>query len=215
VNVGPHGSALQQSLTRLSQPICDLCHAHNYFNWQGIPFHPVSSDRDPTENACQTSDELKTEDWRLTTDTHRSSPSVTSHIPRFGDIIALTVVTLVQPNSNWRSPRLQYAPTTPVVLRCESGRRIRAKLQVVSVTGGLLNVPSPLDRGSRMKLMFLTGAGAVLGTVEMLPSLSSTHQPFRFVAMNEDDERRLRNLIQISHDQNRREHQFIIKDRTW
>lgn len=127
----------------------------------------------------------------------------------------LTVVTLVQPNSNWRSPRLQYAPTTPVVLRCESGRRIRAKLEVVSVTGGLLNVPSPFDQGSHMKLMFLTEAGAVLGTVEMLPSLSSTHQPFRFVAMNEDDERRLRNLIQISHDQGRREHQFIIKDRTW
>jgi hypothetical protein len=55
----------------------------------------------------------------------------------------------------------------------------------------------------------------VAGTVEMLPSLSSSHQPFRFIAMNEDDERRLRNLIQISHDQNRREHQFIIKDRTW
>jgi hypothetical protein len=66
-----------------------------------------------------------------------------------------------------------------------------------------------------MKLMFLTEAGAVLGTVEMLPSLSSSHQPFRFIAMNEDDERRLRNLIQISHDQSRREQQFIIRDRTW
>jgi hypothetical protein len=55
----------------------------------------------------------------------------------------------------------------------------------------------------------------VLGTVEMLPSLSKTHQPFRFITMNEDDERRLRNLIQFAHDQNRREQQFIIKDRTW
>lgn len=123
--------------------------------------------------------------------------------------------TLVQTNSNWRSPRLQYAPTTPVVLRCESGRRIRAKLQVISLTGGLLNVLSPLDRGSRLKLMFLTGAGAVLGTVEMLPSLSKSHQPFRFITMNEDDERRLRNVIQFSQDQDRREQQFIIKDRTW
>jgi hypothetical protein len=101
------------------------------------------------------------------------------------------------------------------VLRCEGGRRIRAKLQVISVTGGLLNVPNPLDRGSHVKLMFLTGAGAVLGTIEMLPSLSKTHQPFRFITMNEDDERRLRNLIQFSQDQSRREQQFIIKDRTW
>jgi hypothetical protein len=121
----------------------------------------------------------------------------------------------LQSNSNWRSPRLQYAPTAPVVLRCDSGRRIRAKLQVISVTGGLLHVPSPLDRGSHLKLLFLTGAGAVFGTVEMLPSLSSTHQPFRFVTMDEDHERRLRNVIQFSQDQNRREQQFIIKDRTW
>jgi hypothetical protein len=121
----------------------------------------------------------------------------------------------LQPNSNWRSPRLEYTPSTPAVLRCGSGRRIRAKLQVISVTGGLLNIPSPLDRGSQMKLMFLTGAGVVLGTVEMLPSLSNTHQPFRFITMNEDDERRLRNVIQFSHDQNRRDQQFIIKDRTW
>jgi hypothetical protein len=63
--------------------------------------------------------------------------------------------------------------------------------------------------------MFLTGAGAVLGTVEMLPSLSRTQQPFRFVTMNEDDQRRLRNLIQVSADQNRLEQQSIIKDRTW
>ena len=127
----------------------------------------------------------------------------------------LQKVILLQPNSNWRSPRLQYAPTAPVVLRCESGRRIRAKLQVISVTGGLLHVPSPLDRGSHLKLMFLTAAGAVLGTVEMLPSLSRTDQPFRFVTMEEDDRRRLRNVIQFSQDQSRREQQFIIKDRTW
>ena len=125
------------------------------------------------------------------------------------------MVTLVQPNSNWRSPRLEYTPSTPAVLRCESGRRIRAKLQVISVTGGLLHIHSPLDHGSQMKLMFLTGAGVVLGTVEMLPSLSNTHQPFRFITMNEEDERRLRNVIQFSHDQNRRDQQFIIKERTW
>jgi hypothetical protein len=121
----------------------------------------------------------------------------------------------LQPNSSWRSPRLKYAPTTPAVLRGESGRRIRAKLQVISVTGGLLDLATTLDRGSRMKLMFLTGAGAVLGTVEMLPSLSNTQQPFRFLSMNEDDERRLRNVIQFSQEQNRRDQQFIIKDRTW
>jgi hypothetical protein len=88
-------------------------------------------------------------------------------------------------------------------------------LQVISVTGGLLYLSSPLDQGSRVKLMFLTGAGTVLGIAEMLPSVSSTQQPFRFVTIDEDYERRLRDLIQASIEQNRREHQSIVKERTW
>lgn len=121
----------------------------------------------------------------------------------------------MQSKPNWRSPRLQCAPTTPAVLRFESGRRMRAKLQVISVTGGLLNLSSPLDRGAQVKLMFLIGAGAVLGTVEMLPAVSENQQPFRFVAIREDDERRLRDVIQLSAEQNRLEQQSIVKDRTW
>jgi hypothetical protein len=49
----------------------------------------------------------------------------------------------------------------------------------------------------------------------MLPSVSATLQPFRFVKVDQDDERRLREIIQLSVDQNRREQQSIIKDRTW
>jgi hypothetical protein len=126
-----------------------------------------------------------------------------------------TVIQAPANHSSWRSPRLQYVQTPPAVLRFQSGRRIRAKLQVISVTGGLLNLVSLLDQGSRAKLMFLTNAGTVLGTVEMLPSISGTLQPFRFVAIDEDHERRLRDLIQLSVDQNRREQRSIINDRTW
>ncbi len=57
--------------------------------------------------------------------------------------------------------------------------------------------------------------GVVLGTAEMLASLSSTLQPFRFVTIDEDYERRLQNLIQASIEQNRREQQSLIKERTW
>ena len=122
---------------------------------------------------------------------------------------------VLQTGANWRSPRLQFAHTTTAVLRFQSGRRIRGRLQVVSVTGGLLNLPSPLDQGARVKLMFMTDAGTVLGTAEMLPSLSGTLQPFRFIAIDEDYERRLRNLIQFCVDQNRREQGSIVNDRTW
>src|SRR5215475_3181040 len=125
----------------------------------------------------------------------------------------LSLTPLLQTETNWRSPRLQLAHRTPAVLRVQSGGRIRGTLQVVSVTGGLLCLSSPLDRGSRVKLMFLTDAGTVLGTAEMLPSLSATLQPFRFVEIDENDECRLREVIRLSADQNRREQRSIVRDR--
>jgi hypothetical protein len=57
-----------------------------------------------------------------------------------------------------------------------------------------------LDQGSRIKLMFLTQTGPVLGAAEMLSPVSTTHQPFRFVALEEGDQRRLRTVIQSSLD---------------
>jgi hypothetical protein len=63
--------------------------------------------------------------------------------------------------------------------------------------------------------MFLTGAGTVLGTAEMLTPVSRTLQPFRFVMLPDEDHRRLRGIIQSSADHNRREQQSIVKDRAW
>jgi hypothetical protein len=108
---------------------------------------------------------------------------------------------------------MQFAHTTPAVLRFQNGRRIRGKLQVISITGGLLNLSSLAEQGSRVKLMFLTDAGTVLGTAEMLPSLSGTLQPFRFITIDENHERKLRELIQSSADQSRREQRSMFNDR--
>jgi hypothetical protein len=57
-----------------------------------------------------------------------------------------------------------------------------------------------LDRGSRIKLMFLTQTGPVLGAAEMLSPVSNTRQPFRFVALAEGDQHKLRTVIQSSLD---------------
>src|SRR6266436_4839852 len=122
---------------------------------------------------------------------------------------------LLQTEPNRRPPRLQFTHTPQAVLRFQSGHRVRGKLQVISIAGGLLSLSSPLDQGSRVKLMFLTDAGTVLGTAEMLPSVSGSLQPFRFVTIDEDHERRLRDVIQSSVDQNRREQRSIVKDRAW
>ena len=110
---------------------------------------------------------------------------------------------------------MQFAHATPAILRVQNGSRLRGKLQVVSVTGGLLSLPNPLAQGSQAKLLFLTDAGTVLGTAEMLASISGTLQPFRFVSIDDDHERRLRDLIQSSLDRKRREHGSIVSDRAW
>jgi len=57
-------------------------------------------------------------------------------------------------------------------------------------------MPNALDGGCRIKLMFLTPTGPVLGSAEMLSPVSTTRQPFRFVALEEGDQRRLRAVIQ-------------------
>lgn len=49
----------------------------------------------------------------------------------------------------------------------------------------------PLILGTRIKLMFLTERGPVLGAAEMLSPISWTHQPFRFVELTYGDQRRL------------------------
>jgi len=102
---------------------------------------------------------------------------------------------LPQSFTQQRSPRVQLTDATPAVLRFQDGHRTSGKLQVVSLTGGLLALPNPLDQGSQVKLMFLTRTGSVLGAAEMLNPLSDTLQPFRFVALPTPDQNRLGTII--------------------
>ncbi|MFZ0866507.1 MAG: hypothetical protein WAU76_01120 [Candidatus Sulfotelmatobacter sp.] len=63
--------------------------------------------------------------------------------------------------------------------------------------------------------MFLTGAGMVLGSAEMLSPLSWGLQPFRFVALADDDQDRLKTVIQQSVEQDRSGHAEIERSRAW
>jgi len=99
-----------------------------------------------------------------------------------------------------RATRAHFAEPTTAVLRLKDGRRIPGKLRVVSLTGGLLSLARPVDAGCNAKLMFLTGSGMVLGATEMLSPRSWTLQPFRFVGLNDDDQARLKAVIQMHTD---------------
>jgi hypothetical protein len=114
-----------------------------------------------------------------------------------------------------RAPRTSFAEITPVVLRRKDGRRIPGKLQVVSLTGGLLCLPKPMDQGSQVKVMFLTRKGPVLGAAEMLSPISWGVQPFKFVKLYDDDERRLDAAIQLSLEQNRLLRVTMEPHRAW
>jgi hypothetical protein len=96
-----------------------------------------------------------------------------------------------QLQTHQRAARVRPAEFTPAVIRVQSGGCTPGELQVISRTGGLLSLPQPLNQGSHIKLMFLTQSGPVLGEAEMLRPISWTEQPFRFVALEQDDRRRL------------------------
>jgi hypothetical protein len=117
------------------------------------------------------------------------------------------------PYQGRRAPRLNLSDVTPAVLRFEDGHRAQGQLEVISLTGGILSLPKPVDRQSRVKLMFVTPTGPVLGTAEMLKPVSWTHQPFRFVGLEKDDQRRLQDSIQSSFGQVSKDQEWIDKYR--
>jgi hypothetical protein len=100
-----------------------------------------------------------------------------------------------QINANQRSPRIQLNGSVGAAIRGESGQE-RAKLQSISITGGLLELQKALAAGDLVEIAFHTKAGAVHGMAEMLQPTrkfqSACLQPFRFIAMGDDDHRRLR-----------------------
>lgn len=114
-----------------------------------------------------------------------------------------------------RAPRARFSETTPAVLRLQNGGRISGKLQVISVTGGLLSLTECLHQGSHVKLMFVTQNGPVLGAAEMLHPTVTGAQPFKFTTLLADDRRRLESAIQSCHNQDRRGRGDIETFRAW
>jgi hypothetical protein len=107
-------------------------------------------------------------------------------------------MTCPPPSLACRAPRVRATEYTPAVLRFQSGDCVTGSLEVISSTGGLLCLSKPLIRGTRIKVMFLTQRGPVLGAAEMLSPVSWTQQPFRFVALAYGDQSRLRAITGCS-----------------
>jgi hypothetical protein len=111
-----------------------------------------------------------------------------------------------------RPERARFAEPIPIVLRFSDGNRSSGTLKVVSITGGLMAVSRPVAQGLTARLMFLTGAGSVLGVAQMLTPLSWDQQPFRFLSLHHDDESRLQAAIQSCRERDRRENKHLKRE---
>jgi hypothetical protein len=103
-----------------------------------------------------------------------------------------------------RSPRIQLGGSIPALVLLEDGQRAKGKLQTISVTGGLLRLAKSLSQGDFVEVAFQTQSGPVRGMAEMLTPVRAASdgslQPFRFVALGDDDHRNLRMVVDSAAD---------------
>jgi len=106
-------------------------------------------------------------------------------------------------NALHRAPRIQLT-TTPAIVKLGEGVRAQARLVVVSSTGGLLQLSKAIAGGDFVEVTFETNSGNVQGMAEMLDPVRSApggvFQPFRFVALGDDDHQVLDRMIESERD---------------
>ncbi|HTR26665.1 MAG TPA: hypothetical protein VMI10_22030 [Terriglobales bacterium] len=102
-----------------------------------------------------------------------------------------------QPDASRRAPRVHLNGSIAAAIRIEGGRHARAKLQSISVTGGLLQLQSELSTGDFVEIAFQTRSGTIHAMAEMLHPMRRAKtqpaclQPFRFVALEDKDHSKL------------------------
>ena len=109
-----------------------------------------------------------------------------------------------QSNATRRSPRILLRGSVTAAVLAEDGQRARAKLQSISINGGLLQLQQQLSTGDFVEIAFHTRAGAICGMAEMLHPTrkfqSACLQPFRCIALGDDDHRKLRMALESALD---------------
>jgi hypothetical protein len=102
--------------------------------------------------------------------------------------------------------RLKIGGSVVVAIRPQGDSQlVRAKLHELSATGGLLILSKAIEQGAFVEVAFQTSQGRVRGMAELLsPRRESTLgclQPFRFVALDDQDHSRLRMAMESLLDQ--------------
>ena len=117
-------------------------------------------------------------------------------------------------NHTFRATRIQL-DTIPALVKRADGQRASGRLQVVSETGGLLQLARALAEGDFVEVAFQMPVGNVRGMAEMLNPVravpGSVFQPFRFVALGDEDHQTLRTAVDSASDRSF----FGLRSRQW
>lgn len=119
------------------------------------------------------------------------------------EIVEIAMTHFPQTHPTKRAPRIKVNGQIQALVMLEDGRRAKAKLQSVSITGGMLRLASALGQGDFVEVAFPTQTGSVRGMAEMLDAIPSTEgalQPFRFIAIGDDEHRALRMMVDSASD---------------
>ncbi|HYM77207.1 MAG TPA: hypothetical protein VE377_14635 [Candidatus Dormibacteraeota bacterium] len=89
-----------------------------------------------------------------------------------------------------RAPRVSLRGTISALVRLENGRQLSAKLQQLSITGGLLDFPAYLEERAWVDVTLYLSSGPVRGIAEMMFPMrggAGYLQPFRFTSLGEEE----------------------------
>ena len=103
-----------------------------------------------------------------------------------------------QPHPQRRASRVRIADVTPLTITADGSKGLKGTLVSLSITGGCAQLPGRLNEGALVEVAIQSRFGAVTGLAEMLrphQKGASLMQPFRFVALADDDHRCLRRLL--------------------
>ena len=111
-----------------------------------------------------------------------------------------------RPNPQQRATRVKMDNSSFALVKLGDGQRTKAKIQTVSVTGGLLRMARALEEGDFVEVAFQTGSGPVHGMAEMLHprriSPEGILQPFRFIALDDNDHKTLSFVVTATSERN-------------
>jgi len=85
---------------------------------------------------------------------------------------------------------VKLAGTVLSLVKLENGRQLRGRLHQLSVTGGLLQLESPLDEGIKVEVIFHVGDSTVRSKARTLFPMWATQgclQPFEFADLGDQD----------------------------